>query len=319
MTAVAAAGSPAQRIRDALWGLACGEAVAVRAAGPAALRAGPVARELAGLARAVAAAEGRMEPGGDTQAAVVPGGADRANPAARLRSGDGDGDRAEAAGAGMPQPDLAVALRAVLAGLINRPDDLEWLIQDVQALAALALPRQGPVPSPPAAALAAAAAVAAAVSAAVEGGDAESVLDRAAEAASVAVDRPGTGPASSGEAAAAVAHALETLRLTLAGRGPSLPPGGIAAVLASRWEPEPRPSRAVPFALVLAAAAGDARRAILEATAVAARAGTAPATAAVAGAVAGALYPGTVPPDWIAALRDDLDLDALVPELLRLR
>ncbi|WPD19636.1 hypothetical protein [Thermaerobacter composti] len=378
MTPVESAEGTARRIRDALWGLACGEAVgrwaaaggAVTAGGPAraggwvegafrpggdgpggpdpsALEAGPLALEVAALARAVVAAEGQVGP--------------------------------MAVGARPVGTGLGPAVRAVLAGLINRPDDVEWLVQDVAALATgeggtgagLAggpaaderAPQQGGAGPVAAAALAAAAAVAAAVSAAVEGEGPEAVLDRAVTAASVAVgwaaphpgqggarrgdhpaagtaSRPRAAPVPGDEPAAAVAHAIETLRLTLACRGAALPPGGIAAVLASRWEPEPRPARAVPFALVLAAAAGDARRAVLEAAAAAsstARPGNAEldgrpadaasATAALAGAVAGALYPGTVPAEWVAALREGsgggsrapLELDDLVPELLRLR
>ncbi|HEY8552887.1 MAG TPA: hypothetical protein VIL40_05485 [Thermaerobacter sp.] len=416
MTTVGSADATARRIREALWGLACGEAVgrwaaaggAATAGGtaiaggaaeaasrpvggggraapdPSALEAGPLVRELAALARAVVAAEGQVDPvalGREVSPGTASG-----DPAGRgggpqegRAGGDPRGSRrpgarvggTQAQGPWEPAASLALAVRAVLAGLINRPDDVEWLVEDVAALAVCEggtkagmagdpVAGGGPPPSRdegevPPAALAAAAAVAAAVSAAVEGDDPESVLDQAVTAASVAVgwtagrwpgeggaprgDEPAAGagsqrprpqPFPGDEPAAAVAHAIETLRLTLAGRGAALPPGGIAAVLTSRWEPEPRPARAVPFALVLAAAAGDARRAVLEAAgaARAARHGVAaPATAALAGAVAGALYPGTVPPQWVAALRGGLggaqrvplELDALVPELLRLR
>lgn len=319
MTQSPADGATSQRIRAALWGLACGEAVGLAAghraaagggghavvrsagrprhagvavSGPLSLRVGPAARLVLAVARSVAAGEGRVDP-------VLP--AEAVAPLAQQKPGP-----------------LDPALWAIVAGLINRPGDLEWLVQDgITLVQAVATSAQAPPPGP--AALAAAAAVAAAVSTAVEGDDPDTVLDLAGEAASVAV-APAGSAATGDEPAAAVAHALDTLRLTLAGRGPGVPPGGLGAILRSRWEPEPLPSRAIPFALVLATAAGDAQRAVLEAADHAAAAGAAPAVAAVAGSVAGALHPGTVPPPWVDTLAELAgELDGLVPELARLR
>ncbi|QIA26608.1 hypothetical protein DYI95_002830 [Thermaerobacter sp. PB12/4term] len=294
-----------RRIAAALWGLACGEAVgrawgSSRAAsglcttppaGPAGLRVGPATRLVIALARAVAAGEGRVDPSPPVEVA--------------------------AALAGSAPGPLDPALWAVVAGLINRPDDLQWLVEDgvalVQAVAGAA-----PVPPPAPAALAAAAAVAAAVSAAVAGEGPEAVLDRATEAAAAAVGVAGSA-AGGEEPAAAVAHALDTLRLTLAGRGAGEPPGHLAAILRSRWEPGLEPGRAVPFALVLAAACADAGRAVQEAAG-AALPGAAPVVTALAGCVAGALAPASVPAAWTGAL-DELaqDMERLVPELARLR
>ena len=201
------------------------------------------------------------------------------------------------------------AVRSVAIGLIDRPDDLDLLVLDAVA-AARVTHRRRP-------ALAAAAAVAAAVSAAIEGGSRDDVLETAMAAAARAReegDPAGDGPEPD------IAGTLETLRLTLGGRtAASLALGELGAILRSRVEPGFSAAEAVPFALVLAYAAADAGRAILEAVN---QGGDADTVAAIAGAVAAAMAPDTLPEAWVDRVRaanPGLGVDELVPALVRLR
>lgn len=321
-----------RRMRACLWALACGDALGqltegywphwiprvyggavrdfaepVRPHDPLEWREGEVSDDTLMtllLARSLVAHEGRFD--ADDFAARITERPIKGWPrwAAFARAREA-GDAAAATDSAGP----GAAVRSVAIGLIDRPDDLDLLVLDAVA-AARVTHRRRP-------AVAAAAAVAAAVSAAIEGADRDDILEVAVTAAARARDEgdpAGDGPDPD------IAVTLETLRLTLGGRAAgSLALGELGAILRSRVEPGFRAAEAVPFALVLAYATGDAGRAILEAVN---QGGDADSVAAIAGAVAAAMAPETLPAAWVERVRranPTLDVDELVPALARLR
>jgi ADP-ribosylglycohydrolase len=172
------------------------------------------------------------------------------------------------------------AIRVAPVGILYRPGRLQDLVESAResSISTHTGPR----------AVAAAAATAAAVSAAVEGMPGPDIMSLAIEAAAMAEGKQTPSPPGSvADALKQILRELNQLR--------ELHP----AELAATWFPS-HTLTIVPLALALATITNSAHRAIVLATNIG---GDSDSVASIAGGIAGAANPGSIPPEWSAAVQ----------------
>jgi len=190
-------------------------------------------------------------------------------------------------------------MRVSPIGIINRPENLEKIIQDVDLACSMTHGTMS--------ALSAACAMAGAISAAVEGWEKEQVFQHAVKAA-----RQGEYLGNN-DARPPSDRMLFGMDFVKSYKGSQL-----AKDLSGVLNPGFLAYEAVPYALSLAYGISDAKQVILGAVN---QGGDADSVASMAGSVAAALYPDTLPQEWVKEVEktNNLNLSKIGARLVKLR